>query len=118
MPCEDGEPTGECDTSNNENYKCPACIGLLDDCANYTSRAYYGNDVRYCYVLGCPGDCVQQDAVECYVVYTCKLGAILSHSCQGDPVKCLPDVGGMCYGCAGNPDEWEPIQYRYPTECQ
>lgn len=119
--CEDGEPTGECDTSKNEDYKCPGCVYLLDDCSNYTMREYYGNEVRYC-TGGCPGDCVQQNAVECYVEYKCKLVGILWHSCQESPpgeMNCLPNIfSPVCNGCTKDSEEPEPIEYAYPTQCQ
>ena len=118
--CEDGEPTGQCDTSHNEEYECIGCTVFPYNCSDFTMREYYGNEVRYC-TGGCPGDCVQQNAVECYVEYDCKYGTQLPLSIcatQGDGVACVdyPDVW-FCTPCVKNGEEWE-IEYAYPKECQ
>jgi len=117
--CEDGEPTGECDTSHNAEYECVGCV-LIGDCSNYTMREYYGNEVRYC-TGGCPGDCVQQNAVECYVVYECKAVILWGYTCEtvlGHKICVTALPYKICEGCTKNPDKWEPIVYRYPTECE
>jgi hypothetical protein len=124
-PCVDGEPTGECDTSHNEEYECIGCVGLLGSCSSYTMRLYTGNEVRYC-SGGCPGDCVQQSAVECYVEYECKSFLMLFYTCEELPSPpwppdsgkvCIPAGPGACDSCVQNSEEWE-IGYAYPRECQ
>lgn len=114
-PCADGEPTGECDTSHNE--ECVECL-LLGLCTDYTMREYYGSEVRYC-TGGCPGDCYQQNAVECYVECECKMGrAIYGHSCSALQHCNVSKAEDICFTCTKNPRECEPIEYSYPTKCQ
>lgn len=116
--CEDGEPTGQCDTSYN--YECIGCTVIPYQCSDFKMREYYGNEVRYC-TGGCPGDCVQQNAVECYVEYECKWGTTLDYSFCGageEGVACTDILIAMwCTPCVKNNDRWQ-IEYVYPTECQ
>jgi len=117
--CEDGEPTGECDTSHNAEYECVGCV-LIGDCSNYTMREYYGSEVSFCNGGGCT-DCLQLDAVECYVVYECKRDLQWGRSCQtvlGYDMCVTQYPWSLCEGCTKNKDESEPIVYRYPTRCR
>ena len=134
--CEDGEPTGQCDTSYNE--ECIGCTVFPYTCSDFRMREYTGNEVRYC-TGGCPGDCVQQNAVECYVEYECKKGSKQVMTACGiapDPnlVLCGADIEGggggvacvplplecalwYCSPCVKNNDRWQ-IEYAYPRKCQ
>lgn len=109
--------------SNNEEYECIGCVGLFGSCSSYTMRLYTGNEVRYCYG-GCPGDCVQQDAVHCYTEYECTIFTVIFFSCEEDwppgsgEQNCAPNLpGSACGTCVQNSLEWE-IGYAYPRECQ
>jgi len=118
--CEDGEPTGQCDTSHNEDYGCIGCTVIPHICSSFKTRVYTGKEVRYC-TGGCPGDCVQQDAVECYVECECKYGLQQDYSIcgtVGEGLACLdlPFVW-YCSPCVKNNQECE-IEYAYPKKCQ
>ncbi len=120
--CEDGEPTGQCDTSYNE--ECIGCTVIPYQCSDFISRIYTGNEVRYC-TGGCPGDCVlmpwPMNAVECYVECECKWGTTLDYSFCGageEGVACTDILIAMwCTPCVKN-DEECVIEYAYPTACQ
>ena len=118
--CEDGEPTGQCDTSYNEEYECIGCTVIPYICSDFIKRIYTGNEVRYC-TGGCPGDCVQQDAVECYVEYECKYGDQLEYSICGTVgeggVDCL-DVPFLWWCSPCDDLEEGVIVYAYPRVCQ
>lgn len=117
--CEDGEPTGECDTSHNAEYECVGCV-LIGDCSNYTMREYYGNEVSFCNGGGCT-DCLQLNAVECYVVCECEAVILWGATCEtvlGHKICVTALPWNACEGCTKNPDECEPIEYRYPTRCR
>ena len=116
--CEDGEPTGQCDTSYNE--ECIGCTVFPYTCSDFKMREYTGSEVYYC-SGGCPGDCVQQNAVECYVECECKYGTQLAMricATQGGGVACVdyPDVW-FCTPCVKNDQECV-IEYAYPRKCQ
>ena len=116
--CENTPPTGSCDTSYNE--ECLGCTVIPHICSSFTMKVYYGNEVHYC-TGGCPGDCVQQNAVECYVEYECKYGIQQEYSIcgeVGEGVDCI-DLPFLwyCSPCVKNNNEWE-IEYAYPKECQ
>lgn len=110
-PCE-LEPTGHCDTSLSDDYKCPGCDapGL---CPNNTTRVYTGNDNYSCLELGCAEDCVWDDDVHCYTTYDCAVFIIYdSQYCFAwipNNWRCVaryPENPGLkCHSCHRDPDD-------------
>ena len=123
--CENTSPTGQCDTSQNENYECIGCTLFPYDCSDFTTRIYTGYETLWC-TGGCPGECVQLDAVHCYSEYKCMKGVQQAYSIcstEGDGVACepspwYPEGLWFCSPCVKNPADPLPAFYVYPKACQ
>ena len=122
MECQTMNDASRCSTSNNED--CIGCTLGTDNCSDYyfTTKIYTGSSTSSCSPTGCPGDCVQGDAIHCYSEYACMEGTTLTlYACgvEGEGVSCQPvppEVLWFCSPCIKNPMAGV-IEYVYPMSC-
>ena len=112
--CENTDPTGACDTSNNEDYECIGCTVLPIFCHNFTTRIYTGNENHGC-TGGCPGDCAPQPDVLCYTEYMCKediaqYRTLCGTAGEGVACRSFPDMS-WCSPCVQ--DAYNVVQEFY-----
>ena len=102
--CQNTAPNGQCDTSRNNDYKCPGCVLGEYGCDTFYTRSYTGMPVRGC-SGGCPDDCLS-GTVECYDQYKCA---------STDP---LPDHVCMYYPALNQLYCVEYIEHIFCAPCQ
>jgi len=102
--CQTTENPSPCNTSHNEDYKCPGCALGEYGCDTFYTRSYTGMPVRGC-SGGCPDDCLS-GTVECYDQYKCA---------STDP---LPDHVCMYYPALNQLYCVEYIEHIFCAPCQ
>ena len=122
--CQNTPPTGHCDTSYNEDYKCIGCRPWPSEgpsCEGYTTKVYTGNVNHGC-TGGCPGDCELKPNVHCYTEYKCKTGNLLEeYGCivfGNGELGCAPLPFVLCVPCARDPEDPGEKSYVNHSACK